>query len=304
MDTFDTISREGSAVSGLFVLELVISAALLLFVVGWLTLSLVRYRARPGDAGEPRQIHGNTRVELIWTITPAVVLAVVLILVVGTMRTVTANETTGMPLRIIGHQFWWEYEFPEQGAVVANELHVPVGRQIQVTLESTDVIHDFHVPQFGWMRDAIPGKTNRMAFYFERPGRFDGTCNQYCGAQHAWMRVIAQASPAAEFDAWVQAQSAPATPTGSRGETVFLQNTCVSCHAIRGIAEGPRIGPDLTHVGSRGTLGTGVITNTPQTLHDWIRNPNAVKPGVLMPPYPSLSEADLAELVNYLESLK
>ncbi|GAC1319145.1 MAG: cytochrome c oxidase subunit II [Chloroflexota bacterium] len=304
METLDTITREGSAISGLFILELAISFVLLALVVTWLVVALVRFRARPDDATEPPQIHGNTRIELVWTITPAVILAVVLVLVIGTMRSVAANDRPGMPLRIVGHQFWWEYEFPDQQAITANELHVPVGRTVTVMLESADVIHDFHVPQFGWMRDAIPGKTNRMSFYFERPGRFDGTCNQYCGLQHAWMRVVAQASPASEFDAWVQQQSAPAAPTGSRGEAVFLQNTCVSCHSIRGLANGPRVGPDLTHLGSRTTLGTGVVENTAQRLHDWIRNPNSIKPGVLMPPYPSLSEGDLAELVNYLESLK
>lgn len=304
METFDTITREGSAVSGLFILVLAISFVLLALVIGWLVVALVRFRARPDDATEPPQIHGNTRLELIWTVTPAVILGAVLILTIGTMRSVAANDSPGLPLRIIGHQYWWEYEFPDQQAITANELHVPVGRTVQVTLESADVIHDFHVPQFGWMRDAIPGKTNRMTFSFERPGHFDGTCNQYCGLQHAWMRVIGQASPAAEFDAWLQQQSAPATPTGSRGEAVFLQNTCVSCHSIRGVSNGPRIGPDLTHLGSRTTLGTGVVDNTPQRLHDWIRQPSSIKPGVLMPAYLSLSEADLAELVNYLESLK
>jgi cytochrome c oxidase subunit 2 len=304
VETFDTITREGSAVSGLFILVLAISGALLALVIGWLVLALVRFRARPDDAAEPPQVHGNTRLELAWTITPALILGVVLILTVGTMRSVAANDSPGLPLRIIGHQYWWEYEFPDQQAITANELHVPVGRTVQVTLESVDVIHDFHVPQFGWMRDAIPGKTNRMTFSFERAGHFDGTCNQYCGLQHAWMRVVGQASPAAEFDAWLQQQSAPATPTGSRGEAVFLQNTCVSCHSIRGVSNGPRIGPDLTHLGSRSTLGTGVVDNTPQRLHDWIRQPNSIKPGVLMPAYLSLSEADLAELVNYLESLK
>ncbi|HEY0583405.1 MAG TPA: cytochrome c oxidase subunit II transmembrane domain-containing protein, partial [Chloroflexota bacterium] len=153
MESFDTITRQGGAISWLFTLELIISAVLLLIVVTWLSLALLRFRAPPGDPTEPPQVHGNRRLELIWTITPALVLLGVFVLVVETMQTVTAAEPNAQPLRIIGHQWWWEYEFPDQGAITANELHVPVGRGLQVSLESVDVIHSFHVPQFGWMRD-------------------------------------------------------------------------------------------------------------------------------------------------------
>jgi cytochrome c oxidase subunit 2 len=302
--SFDTITPQGGAIAWLFGLELVISALLLFLVVAWLTVAVVRFRARRDDPDEPPQVHGNRRLELVWTITPALVLAIVFVLVVQTMRTVTAAEASAQPLRIIGHQWWWEYEYTGQSAITANELHVPVGRPLQVTLESIDVIHDFHVPQFGWMRDAVPGKTNQMSILVERAGTYDGTCNQYCGLQHAWMRAIVVAEPLDQFDAWLQLQSQPAAPGGSRGEQVFLQSTCVNCHSIRGLSSGPRVGPDLTHLGSRTTLGTGVVANTPQLLQQWIRNAGSVKPGVLMPAFQNLSSADLAALADYLESLK
>jgi cytochrome c oxidase subunit 2 len=304
VESFDTITRQGGAISWLFTLELIISAVLLLIVVTWLSLALVRFRARPGDPAEPPQVHGNRRLELIWTITPALVLLGVFVLVVETMQTVTAAEPNAQPLRIIGHQWWWEYEFPDQGAITANELHVPVGRGLQVSLESVDVIHSFHVPQFGWMRDTVPGKINQMSILLLRAGRYDGTCNQYCGLQHAWMRVVVVAEPLDQFNAWLQQQSQPAQPNGSRGEQVFMQNTCVNCHAIRGVVPGSRVGPDLTHLGSRSTLGTGVVANTPDLLRQWIRNAGSIKPGVLMPAFQNLSDADLTALADYLGSLK
>jgi len=136
------------------------------------------------------------------------------------------------------------------------------------------------------------------------PGTFDGTCNQYCGLQHAWMRVIIRAEPVDQFNAWVQQQRQPVVASGARGEQVFLQNTCVNCHAIRGLPAAGHVGPDLTHLGSRSSLGTGVIDNTPDGLRRWIRNASSIKPGVLMPPYQNLSVQDLSALADYLESLK
>jgi cytochrome c oxidase subunit 2 len=304
MESFDPVTRQGLAITNLFNFELVVSGLLLLLVVGWLASSVVRFRARPDEVDEPLQVYGNARLELLWTVTPAVTLAVIFVLMIGTMRTVTASEPTAMDVRVIGHQWWWEYDFPGQEAVTANELHLPVGRSLLLNLGSVDVIHSFHVPQFGWMRDAVPGRTNQMSIWIVRPGQFDGVCNQYCGVQHAWMRTLVFADSPDQFDAWVAQQSRSVTPTGSSGEQVFLQNTCINCHTIRGLVTQGQVGPDLTHLGSRTTLGGGVAPNTPANLRLWIRDAGSYKPGVLMPPFPNLSEADLSALVDYLESLK
>src|SRR6202521_2899745 len=129
----------------------------------WLGVSLVRFRARPGDTTEPPQVHGNRNLELLWTVTPALTLAVVFVLVIQTMQTVDAALPDAQPLRVIGHQWWWEYDYPNSQVIAANELHVPVGAPLQISLESIDVIHSFHVPQFGWMRDTVPGKANQMS---------------------------------------------------------------------------------------------------------------------------------------------
>jgi len=227
------------------------------------------------------------------------------VLVIGTMRIVDDPQPNAQPLVVTGHQWWWEYTYPNQQVIAANELHVPVGEPLQVSLQSVDVIHSFHVPQFGWMQDLIPGKTNSMSILVERPGTYDGACNQYCGLQHAWMRLRVVAETQDQFNAWLAAQAATAASTGSRGEQVFQQNTCVSCHTIRGLSGATgTVGPDLTHVGGRSTLGAGVIDNTPDNLKQWIANPQAIKPGVLMPAFQSLPPGDLDALVQYLEALK
>jgi cytochrome c oxidase subunit 2 len=304
MDSFDPVTPQGLVISNLFWLVLAISGLLFGVVVVWLVVALARFRVRAGDATEPAQVYGNPTAEFLWTAIPAVTAGVVFVLVIFTMRTVDAAAPNAQPLRIVGHQWWWEYSYPDLQVTSANELHVPIGTPLQASLESIDVIHSFRVPQFGWMRDAVPGRTNQMSILVDRPGTYAGTCNQYCGLQHAWMRIIVIAESPETFNAWAQQQRRAVAPSGSRGEQVFLQNTCVNCHTIRGIASQAAIGPDLTHLGSRATLGTGVATNDPSSLRAWIRNASAMKPGVLMPPFQNISTSDLDALADYLESLK
>jgi cytochrome c oxidase subunit 2 len=190
--------------------------------------------------------------------------------------------------------------------VTANQVYVPLGAPLSIELNSTDVIHSFYVPRFGWMRDAVPGTTNRMQVLVERAGTFDGVCTQFCGLQHAWMRLQVTAVPREQFDVWVQQQRQPASSGSSpRGQQVFLENTCVSCHPIRGLPGATaQVGPDLTHVASRTTLGAGVIDNTPETMRVWLRDAPALKPGVLMPAFLGLSEEDLGALAEYLDCLQ
>lgn len=304
MESFDPVTRQGLDISNLFGFELIVSALLLTLVFGWLILALVRFRAAPGDTTEPAQNHGNRRLEIAWTVTPALMLAVVFGLVIQTMRSVDAAAPGATKLQVIGHQWWWEYRYPDLSVVTANELHVPVGADLSVDLESADVIHSFYVPRFGFMRDTVPGKTNQAALRIDRAGTYDGACTQYCGLQHAWMRQRIVAEPREQFDAWIAAQRQPAAATGAAGQQVFVQNTCVSCHTIRGLPATAQVGPDLTHFGSRTTLGAGVRPNTAADVRAWIRNPQAIKPGVLMPAYRDLSEQDMTALVEFLEGLQ
>ncbi len=303
VDSFDPVTTQGAAITSLFWVELAISAVLFVLIVGVIVYSLTRFRGRTGEP-DPPQNHGNRRLEILWTVTPAAILFVIFVLVIQTMTEVNAAEPGSQTIRVIGHQWWWELQYPDQHVVTANELHVAVNTPYVLHMESGDVIHSFSVPQIGWMRDAIPTKVNYMSVRATQVGTLEGGCNQYCGAQHAWMRERVVVQPRDQFDAWVAQQQQPAAPTGSRGEQVFLQNTCVSCHAIAGTSAAAQVGPNLTHLGSRGIIGAGVLDNTPDNLRRWLRNAQAVKPGVLMPGYPNLSDADIAALADYLEGLK
>jgi cytochrome c oxidase subunit II len=304
MESFDPVTRQGLEISNLFGFELVVSALLLALVLGWLIVALVRFRAQPGDATEPAQIHGHTPLEIAWTVAPSFVLAVVFVLVVQTMRSVEAAPPDAEQVRVVGHQWWWEFYYAQGRVITANELHLPVGSPIQLTLESSDVIHSFWVPRFGMMRDAVPGKTNQLAIHVDQAGTYVGACTQFCGLQHAWMRVRVVAEPRDQFANWLSQQAQPASSGTSPGQEIFLQNTCVNCHAIRGVSAPAQVGPDLTHFGSRATLGAGVALNTPDELRRWIRNAGALKPGVLMPAFNNLSDADLDALVEYLSGLR
>jgi cytochrome c oxidase subunit II len=299
------ITPQGGAIATLFWLALAISALIFALVVGVLTVALVRDRARPGDP-DPEQVHGNRTLEITWTAVPALILAVMFVLTVRTMVFADAEEASPLRVQVIGHQWWWEYRYPDFGIVTANELYLPVGRQARLEQTSADVVHDFWVPQFGRKRDLVPNLVNATVVSPDQVGTFRGFCAEFCGTQHAWMQITAVTQPADQFEAWVRGQQAPAPPpsdpTQARGLELFTSNTCANCHAIAGTAAAARVGPDLSHVGSRATLGAGVVGNSPEALQRWIRDPQAIKPGVLMPGYPNLSDADLAALAAYLSS--
>ena len=303
---FNARSPQARAIADLFTWNLAIAGVIFLLVTGLVVYIAIRYRARPGQ-GEPRQVFGNRPLEIAWTIAPAAILLVVSIFTYTTMLAADPPPAGQQPdLIITGLQWWWRVEYPKSGVVTANEIHVPTGRPLLVRLEAADVVHDFWVPQLGPKRDLVPNQTNHIWLQADAPGTYLGACSEYCGAEHAWMllRVIAQ--PQAEFDAWQRQQlQDAAAPAGdaARGAQIFQQQTCVSCHAIAGTGASARVGPDLTHLAGRETIGAGRAANTPDNLARWIANPHELKPGVLMPGF-QLSEPDLRALVAYLETLK
>jgi cytochrome c oxidase subunit II len=302
IDGFATVTPQGGAIVNLFILEIVLATLVVVAVAAAVFYAMVRFRDRPG-APEPPQIHGNTKLELAWTAAPALLLVVLYVLTVRTMATVEAEVPSALRVRVIAHQWWWEFEYPDLGIVTANELHLPVGQPVWLDLASADVVHNFWIPRFGWKKDNTPNQVTPIHVVVEQPGVYDGSCNEFCGVQHAWMRVRAVASSPEEFQAWVARNQQPAPTTVPRGQQVFQQNTCINCHAIQGVG-GARVGPDLSHFGSRTIIGAGVLDNTTENLRAWIVDPQRIKPGALMPGYPSLSEEDLAALVDYLEGLK
>jgi cytochrome c oxidase subunit 2 len=294
---------------------LVVSITGLIFVVvaTLLVYAVVKFRARPADAGrEPPQVYGSTQIELAWTIVP---ILIVVVLFAATARVIHAIQDAPQPrnavdITVIGHQFWWEYRYPALGVVTANELHIPVSelshpRPTFLTLLSADTDHSFWIPQLGGKTDLIPNRINAMWMDPQRTGLFLGQCAQYCGTQHAKMlqRVVVESSD--EFDSWIRAQQAPAVdePSAIAGRRVFETTACINCHTVRGTAGNGRFGPDLTHLMSRATLASGAAENTPENLRLWLRDPNAIKPGSLMPAM-KLSDAELDAIVRYMQSLR
>jgi len=307
---FSPFSPEAGAISNLFTIDLIIAAFIFALVTALVVTVILRFRARPGT-GEPSQSPGNTKLEIAWTAAPALILLVLFVLTLLTMQRVqasTAAEQQQPDIIVIGHQWWWEYCYPKLNIITANELHIPAGQRWLVQVQSADVIHSFWVPNLNRKIDATPGYNGAFVWLqSDTPGFFLGNCSEYCGAEHAWMFVRVYVQSQADFQAWVrQQQTIPAAPTSglaAQGAQVFAQNTCANCHAIAGSPAQARVGPDLTHVSTRDTLGTGILKNTPENLRAWIKDPQAIKPASHMPSL-RLSDQDLNAVVAYLESLK
>jgi cytochrome c oxidase subunit 2 len=220
------------------------------------------------------------------------------------------DQPNAVAVRITGHQWWWQidydYDSPRR-ATTANELHVPVGRVVRLELSSDDVIHSFWVPSLHGKKDLVPGRVNVTSIRADQPGVYRGQCAEFCGLQHAKMELTVIAEPPAQFEAWLahqhDAAPPPKTDETHRGQAVFMTRTCVMCHAIAGTQAGAGLGPDLTHVASRGTLAAGALANDHGHLAAWILDPQEDKPGVRMPST-ALTADELRDLVAYLETLR
>ena len=316
--TFDTSGP--IARSQLILFYWIFWAAVFVFVIveGALLYIVIRYRRKPGDA-DPEQIHGHTPTEIVWTIVPAVVLAVV---AVPTILTVFHNanspDPNAMQVEVVGHQWWWEFRYPEGDVVTANELHIPVNEAVSISLDSKDVLHSFWIPKLAGKVDVVPNNKNTMWIMAEEAGEFLGRCAEFCGVSHANMRFRVIAQPRAEFDAWLAAQAADATepvePLAVEGKGLFEGNAqCWACHTVAGSqrARGTK-GPNLTHLASRGHIAAGLLENNQGNLTKWLKDPDGVKPANIMArdaavysdPDKRLSMADISALVAYLQSLR
>jgi cytochrome c oxidase subunit 2 len=218
-----------------------------------------------------------------------------------------AAGSTSMTVQVIGRQWWWEIRYPATGAVTANEMHIPVGTRIQVVATTADVIHSLWVPRLARKIDTIPGRENKILFDTPYAGTYLGQCSEFCGLQHAHMRITVTAEPRASFKAWLANMTkpapAPATARQREGRSLFMSRGCGGCHQLRGSQAQGAIGPDLTHLATRSTLAAVTIVNTPQQLAAWIRNPQAIKPGNHMPDL-GLSNAEAETVADFLKALK
>jgi len=310
---FDPASTPADAVAGYATLVLAICGAIFAVVASLIVVSIVRFRARPGDDGrEPPQLYGSRQLELAWTVVP---ILVVCVLGLVTARTVLALQKDRRPagwleIDAIGHQWWWEFHYPEYGFTTANELHVPVSdgsatRPVFLNLRSQDVIHSFWVPQLSFKTDLIPNRTNHLWIDARKPGVYVGQCAEYCGTQHANMLLRVVVEPASAFERWVREQQRPAAsdPSVAEGRELFLTTACINCHRVRGTIADGSVGPDLTHLMSRETIAAGASANDHAGLVAWIESPDHTKPGARMPAM-QLPLDQIERLVDYLVTLE
>jgi cytochrome c oxidase subunit II len=313
LNIFAPESTPAKAIVDLSVFVLGITAVIFVVVSALLLYSIVKFRATPANADrEPAQVYGSTQIELAWTIIP---ILIVVVLFAATARVIHAIQDaprppTALEVTVVGHQFWWEYVYPGLGIVTANELHIPVSdssrpRPTFLTLLSADTDHSFWIPQLAGKTDLIPNHINQLWMDPHRAGIFLGQCAQYCGTQHAKMLQRVSVDTPEQFDAWIRMQQQPAAEDAAAmpGRRIFETTACINCHTVRGTAANGRFGPDLTHLMSRVTIASGAAGNTAENLRVWLKNPEAIKPGSLMPAM-KLNDTELDALVGYMQSLR
>lgn len=324
----NTLSPSGPVAekqADLFFLVFWIAVGVFVVVEGLLLFAAIRFRQRrPEDS--PVQVHGNTRLEVAWTIVPALLLAGVAVPTIATIFELARPPTEpAVTIDVTGHKWWWQVEYPEFGIVTANEIHIPVGQPVLLRLTSDElvdqaglpVIHSLWVPRLAGKQDVVPGRVNDLWLQASAPGDYSGQCAEYCGLSHSRMRFLVVAHEEADFRAWLEDQQAPpGEPTegdAAEGLEIFTNPlpqgappgstaaACVACHSTEpGVAD--TLGPSLAHFGSR-SLVAAFLPNTPENVARWLRDPPAVKPGSKMPDY-DLTESQIADLVAYLQSLK
>ncbi len=309
LSTLDPRSSLAAPIVHLFWIVSIVMVAILSLVTVLVLYAAVRYKRQNGQ-GEPVQQFGRAKLEIAWTVGPILILAFIFVATIHAMNqsAPTALSARQPDLVIIAHQWWWEARYTDTGVVAANEIHIPVGKRLYVRLESADVIHDWWVPQLGPKMDAIPGHPNFLWLEAESPGTYVGTCAEYCGAEHAWMRILVIAEAEADFEQWGSRQLQPAiqsstTNDAQEGSKLFQQFTCSACHSVVSGATDIDIGPNLAHIAARHTLAAGRLENTPANLIKWLSNPQAIKPDSHMPNF-QLTDAQVRELAAYLETLQ
>ena len=310
---FQAVSTPAHEINTVAFFVISISAVIFLIVAGVLAYSIVRFRLRSGDDGrEPPQVYGSNPIEFAWTTVPFLIVFVLLLTTARVIYSIQARPRPpdALSVRVIGHQWWWEFRYPTLGIVTANELHVPVSDlgspgPTFLDLESADVAHSFWVPRLAGKTDVIPNKKNTMWIDPHVPGTYLGQCAEFCGTEHAMMLLRVVVESRTDFDSWVATQKQPpkVDPNVARGLQVFESTACINCHTVKGTAADGRFGPDLTHLMARETIGAGVAMNTRDHLRIWVADPSVIKPGALMPAM-GLDNQDLDALIDYLVTLR
>ena len=305
-------SLEANKILDLFIVFIVVSAVVwvgILLAMGQGLLRRKEERAGPLDLNEVAERRVAATILCLTVATGATVLALSVLSFFAQDAVIAGAARAPLQIRIFGHQWWWEVEYESPSAdqtfLTANEIHVPVGLPVTLKLETRDVIHSFWAPSLNGKMDLVNDQENDLRFTVDRAGIYRGQCAEFCGLQHAHMGFEIIAEPPKEFDAWRAGQLSPARIEGEAelGDRVFRGKGCAVCHTIRGTPAGGKVGPDLTHVGSRREIAAAELPNNEGNLAAWIADPQHIKPGAMMPQMP-LDGPDLIALVRYLGSLK
>ena len=306
-NALDPQSPLARAIYDLGIVSGVVFALIFVIVTGAIIYAIFRFRVREGEP-DPKQIAGNRKVEIAWTIIPFLIVVFLLVMTLSAMNRADPPPAPSPDLVVTGHQFWWQADYPASGVITANEIHIPTGKALSVRLESKDVLHEFWVPKLTRKMTNVPGQPNHIWLQADKPGTYIGQCSEFCGTQHAWMRIVVVADEPSKFEEWQRAQllpgQAPKSDATVKGLALFQTSTCINCHAIRGAAGADlRVAPDLTHVASRKQLAAGIIENTPANMRLWLKNPQHIKPGALMPDF-EFTDEQLDQLTEYLSTLR
>ncbi|MFN2590849.1 MAG: cytochrome c oxidase subunit II [Actinomycetota bacterium] len=319
-DTLSPVGPEAKEEASLFWIVFWIAAVVFFFVEGLLVIAMIRFRHRPGR-GVPTQVHGNRRLEILWTLAPALLLAGIAVPTVGSIFSLAARPPGDvLDITVTGHQWWWEVEYERERVITANEIHIPVGRPVDVEITSVDVIHSFWVPLLAGKQDLEPGRTNRLTLNAPKVGTYVGQCAEFCGASHANMRLRVIADTPAGFQRWVDEQRAkPAAPSAAAAEGADLfangrfsgllangepapVQPCTACHSTDP-AVGGTIGPNLAHLMSRSTFAGAMFELNERNLRLWLQDSPAMKPGSDMPNF-DISDEQIDALIAYLRTLE
>jgi cytochrome c oxidase subunit 2 len=316
IDALDVAGPQAAAIGQLWWLTLWL--CIFVFIALMAALAWGLWRSRGGSATSPvARLEARAERSARRAVGAAVALSAVLLTGLLVASVSADRALASLPLadalavRVTAHQWWWEVSYddvrPDRTFTTANELVIPVGRPVVVTLQADDVIHSFWIPNLHGKKDLIPGRVAKIELRADRAGTYVGRCAEYCGLQHAFMAFDVVALPADGFDAWQSHQRSDAAPpqgaAAERGRELFATGSCMLCHAIQGTSAAARRAPDLTHFASRAHIGAGRVANTPQALAAWIEDPQTIKPGVNMPAH-LLPREDIAALVAYLETLR
>jgi cytochrome c oxidase subunit 2 len=296
-----------------------VAAVVFVLVEVLLVVAVVKFRARGNETGPPRQVHGNTKLELLWTIIPTIILLVIAVPTIAGIFALAQVPEDPLRVNVVGKQYFWEFTYTGadgEDVYTATELHIPANRPVFLEMDALGVqtaeggvLHSFWVPRLAGKQDVVPGHTRTLTIEANEPGQvYSGQCAEFCGLSHANMLFRVYTHTQEDFDAWLAAQAeAAADPTdelAQRGAEVFTEAQCIACHAIEGY-EGAeaRVGPNLTHFASRNTFAGGIFDNNEENLRAWLENPPGVKPGAQMPNL-NLSEDQITALIAYLATLE